>query len=118
MLPFRLMDMRPEWIDALKTWADGNKSIAELWLFGSRAKGTANPDSDVDVAILLMPPTGKTNWALFNYVKHFEDWKAELGAVLDWPVSLTYIGPKADMDAEVRSTGVCLWRREDEGHRA
>jgi predicted nucleotidyltransferase len=105
------MDMRAEWIDAFRSWAAGNNSIAELWLFGSRAKGTARQDSDVDVAVLLIPPTGKTNWALFNYVKHLDDWKADLARALDWPIGLTLIGPNTDMDAEVRKTGVRIWRR-------
>ena len=47
------MNMREEWIEALRAWAVGNDSIAELWLFGSRAKGTAQPNSDIDIALLV-----------------------------------------------------------------
>jgi predicted nucleotidyltransferase len=104
--------MRDEWITALKCWAAGNGSVLELWLFGSRAKGTAHEDSDIDIALLLMPPDGDHNWALGNYFVLFDDWKAELRSAVNWPVSLVAIGPKFDMDEEVRRTGVRLWRRQ------
>jgi|GEM_PF-2774845 len=103
--------MRDEWIEALRRWAVNNENIAELWLFGSRAKGTAHPMSDIDIAIQLMPPTGNHNWALANFIEFFDDWKAELRNTINWPVSLVAIGSNYDMDAEVRKTGICLWRR-------
>jgi hypothetical protein len=34
------MNMRDEWIAALRTWAANYDCVLELWLFGSRAKGT------------------------------------------------------------------------------
>jgi len=36
-----LMDMRDEWIVALRQRAASNAAVSELWFFGSRAKGTA-----------------------------------------------------------------------------
>ncbi|WP_409566226.1 nucleotidyltransferase domain-containing protein [Methylobacterium sp. J-070] len=44
------MDMPIEWVDAIRAWAAGNKNVAEVWLFGSRAKGTV-PESDVDLGL-------------------------------------------------------------------
>ena len=105
------MDIRDEWIAALRHWAENNGSVLELWIFGSRAKLTAHKDSDIDIAVLLMPPDGKHNWALANWVEFFDQWKAELKSALDWPVSLTAIGKGFEMDDEVRSTGVRIWRR-------
>lgn len=100
--------MRDEWIAALRRWAANNDSVAELWLFGRRANGTGHLKSDIDVAIELMPPIGNHNWALANFVQFIEDWKAELRNAVDWPIRLVAIGPNYEMDAEVRSTGVCL----------
>src|SRR5258706_3337093 len=51
------MDMRDEWIAALRAWAANNDCVRELWLFGSRANGTPPPDSDIDIALALMPPS-------------------------------------------------------------
>ena len=106
------MDMRDEWIAALRAWAAKNECVRELWLFGSRAKGTSKAESDIDIALSLMPPDGKTNWALATYVELFDDWKAELGAAVNWPVSLVAVGPKFEMDDTVRTTGIILWRRD------
>ena len=36
-------------------WAQETNAVHELWLFGSRAKDTARRDSDVDIAVSLMP---------------------------------------------------------------
>jgi hypothetical protein len=58
------------------------------------------------------PPDGKTNWALAAYVESFDDWKTELGAAVNWSVSLVAIGPKFEMDEIVRTTGIVLWRRD------
>ena len=35
-----LMDMRDEWLRDLRSWASKNESVRELWLYGSRARGT------------------------------------------------------------------------------
>jgi predicted nucleotidyltransferase len=34
------------------------RRVAAIWLFGSHAQGTANPASDVDLAVLCDPPLG------------------------------------------------------------
>jgi predicted nucleotidyltransferase len=115
MIPYRdtiIMDMRDKGIAALRAWATNNDCALELWLFGSRAKGTSDPDSDIDIALTLMPPSGKTNWALAAYVEAFDDWKAEFRAAVNWSVSLVAIGPKFEMDDTVRDTGIVLWRRD------
>ena len=48
------MDMRDEWVAALRAWAAKNECVRELWLFGSRAKGTSEAESDIDIALSLM----------------------------------------------------------------
>jgi predicted nucleotidyltransferase len=47
-----------------RSWASANGNVRELWLFGSRAKGNSRPESDVDLALVLMPPDNKHDWAL------------------------------------------------------
>ena len=49
------MDMPDDWLRELRSWAKDNGNVRELWLFGSRAQGCARPDSDVDLAIALVP---------------------------------------------------------------
>jgi predicted nucleotidyltransferase len=42
-----------ELVDALREILHGDARVVAAWLFGSEARGTARPDSDVDVAVLL-----------------------------------------------------------------
>ena len=101
------MDIREEWISALRSWASKHDSIRELWLFGSRAEGRSKPDSDVDVAIALVP----TGWALGIYEARGDEWQRELGMIVGRHVSLEAILPDTKEDAYVRSTGKLLWAR-------
>jgi predicted nucleotidyltransferase len=43
----------PSVVDRLRTALSAESGIACAWLFGSRARGEARADSDVDVAVLL-----------------------------------------------------------------
>ena len=67
------MDMSDEWLRGLRAWASANANVRELWLFGSRADGHAKPESDVDLAIALMPD------ALGNYYALGDGWQREKG---------------------------------------
>ena len=52
--------------------------ISRLWLFGSRARGDAGPDSDVD--LLYEPMPGKSLWEICPFI---EDAKEILGVSVD-----------------------------------
>jgi predicted nucleotidyltransferase len=38
--------------------------VDRVWLFGSQARGTAKPDSDVDIAFQI-PPSARARWSEF-----------------------------------------------------
>jgi uncharacterized protein len=59
-------------VTALAAHLAAEPAIVCAWLFGSRARGTARPDSDVDVAVLAELPRG--------IERH--DWKWDLEARL------------------------------------
>ncbi len=42
-----------EQIDRIRTFLDERFGLDTLWVYGSEAKGTARPDSDVDLAALF-----------------------------------------------------------------
>jgi predicted nucleotidyltransferase len=106
------IDLPELWRDELIAWAQRTNAIAELWLFGSRAKGTSRPDSDVDIAVSLMPPVRNHDWALTTYLALSVDWQRQLEKMVGRHVSLTAIVPDTPGDTEVRATGVLLWRRK------
>jgi predicted nucleotidyltransferase len=99
-----------EWLSGLRAWASKNGSVCELWLFGSRADGTSRLDSDVDIGIGLMPPSGNHNWALGNFAALKGEWQSELEAIVGRHVSLENITPDNPGNARVR-TWELLWKR-------
>jgi predicted nucleotidyltransferase len=103
------MDMRGEWLRGLRSWASDNGSVRELWLFGSRATGRSTPESDVDIALALMPAKDGTHWALGNYFALHGEWKRQLEAIVGRHVSLEAIEPNTPEDEAVRRSGVLLW---------
>jgi predicted nucleotidyltransferase len=105
------MDMREEWLRGLSSWASKNESVRELWLFGSRVRGDSREDSDVDLAIALMPPVGKHDWALGSYSALGDVWQRELETIVGRHVSLEAIMPGTGADASVRRCGRLLWAR-------
>jgi predicted nucleotidyltransferase len=98
-------------VKSLRDWAEANGSVKELWLFGSRAKGTSRFESDVDIAVALMPAQGRHNWALGNYVDQQPQWKEQLETIVGRKVDLCLILPDTSLDVEVRMTGKLLWTR-------
>jgi len=105
------VDLPDNWRDGLIGWARVTPAVSELWLFGSRAKGTARPESDVDIAIALMPPKQSHDFALRDYLAHANEWRLKLEQIVQRHVSFTAIVPDTPADEEVRSTGILLWKR-------
>lgn len=107
------MDMRPEWVTGIRAWGDANPNLAEIWLFGSRAKGCARPDSDVDLALVLAPADGAHDWALGNYFAVGAEWRAALETIVGRHVSLELFPRPTEVlhenIAEARGSALCLW---------
>jgi len=103
--------MREEWLRDLRSWASKNENVRQLWLFGSHARGNSREDSDVDLAIALMPPVGKHDWALGNYSALGDVWQGQLETIVGRHVSLEAIVPGNDADVRVRRCGRLLWAR-------
>lgn len=82
------MQLKETWLPDIRAWAEANDSIQEVWLFGSRAREDASDDSDVDLAITLMPPKGNHDWAFGNYQALGDKWQKELEAIVGRHVSL------------------------------
>jgi len=94
------MQLPEAWLQGIRAWAEANNSVREVWLFGSRARGDATEDSDVDLALALVPPQGKHDWAFGNYCAHWAQWQTELEAIVGRHVSLVI--------------PLVLWRRDGE----
>ena len=88
-------------------WAQRNQKIREIWLFGSRARGTAKPDSDIDLAITL---TSHPNW-LPIYLAFADKWQNEIATLTNSKVSLQ---PFLRLPDEARQEAILLWSRESQ----
>lgn len=103
------MDISDEAAERLRAWAAAQNAVRGLWLFGSRAKGTSRPDSDFDIALVLAPPEGSTDWALGDYICLSDEWRAELRSLVGGQVSMVAVRDDLDMPFDPRATGIQLW---------
>ncbi len=71
---------------ALRRWAELHPLIREIHIFGSRVKGTAHPESDLDLAIHADQRPGDSGATTVHFEQ--EDWQAELSHLLDIPVDV------------------------------
>ena len=113
----RDVGLSSDWTAAAAAWAEANECVNELWLFGSRAKGTARADSDVDLGVVLTPPSGNgTDWALALAFEHKRSWRHELEEAIGvWHVSLELFGRPGEEEpdelVQIRTYAQCLWAR-------
>jgi predicted nucleotidyltransferase len=71
------IDLSEEQLSAIAQWAEQTRYISEVRLFGSRAKGTSRPDSDIDVAVTIAGDIpGQTPAGL--YTRFATSWREEL----------------------------------------
>jgi hypothetical protein len=86
---------------AVANWAAGEPLIRRVYLFGSRAKGTARPDSDIDLAILhsIDPAVAgacpKDQEHQFTWWDHRERWTLELQARLEGRADVHQLFPES-----------------------
>ena len=104
--------MRDELKRGLREWADANMYVRQLWVFASRGRGDVQEDSDVDIALALMPGDGRTDGAIEAYLHLEGEWKQQLKAIVGRNVSIGVIVPGGDADERVRREGVLLWARD------
>ncbi len=70
----------------LRAWATKHPEIIEIWVIGSRARGSARPDSDLDLTMQLDPSKGYNSNEDAVLIHNRAKWSAELTALLGLPV--------------------------------
>lgn len=103
--------MTDEQIGAVAAWASSIDAIAAVWLFGSRSRNEAGPDSDYDFALELRPKIGDHDWAFGDYVFKERAWKAALRSLVNGEVSLVP-WREPDLDGPFDPRVILLWKRE------
>lgn len=72
----------------LRQWAEANPLIGELRIFGSYAKGTATPDSDLDVAVRVVRKLPGDTSVWVTALCECPRWGEELSRVLGVKVDM------------------------------
>jgi predicted nucleotidyltransferase len=106
------MSIPEPWLRGIQEWAQRNDIVQEVWLFGSQARGDAREDSDIDLAIVIPSPAGRTDGDLWKYFAHGDSWQTDLAAIVGRRVSLQAMRPNTEKYAEIRGDGILLWRRD------
>lgn len=83
-----------EWRDIIRQWASTLPLITGIWLYGSRVKGGAREDSDLDVAFTCVGDRNES--ALTTVIFNRQKWEAALQALLPVKVHLQYADPDED----------------------
>jgi len=93
---------------AIVEWAAQRSEIAEVWLYGSRARGDHREDSDIDLAIVMKG--GNPDARFLRWPDKPEVWAAALQ--LSRPVDPEWYDPDADLNIgpSVRRDGILLYR--------
>ena len=98
-------------IEAIRGWARHEPLISEVFLFGSRAKGTATDESDTDLALRF---TVDNSLVVGVFRRHGRKWQDDLRTLTGLDVSLShlagpYITPKHE--AAVAEHGIKLYSK-------
>ncbi|MCL2364364.1 MAG: nucleotidyltransferase domain-containing protein [Defluviitaleaceae bacterium] len=95
-------------LDPIICAAQLDPQVERVYLFGSRARGTANAFSDVDIAIICTQPA-QVNRVTLNIAAE----------KINAPVSFTYIQSNTfqtddhplHVSASIKKEGILLWQR-------
>ena len=78
-----------EIVRVLSDWASGVQCITRVFLFGSRAKGNNDSESDLDIAMELEPESGDAN-GLATWIVKSDRWQMELHKMIPYKIDLQY----------------------------
>ena len=98
------------WIAAIQQWASNESLVQEAYIYGSRAKGVARPDSDLDIAIRLSGDTEEQRTE--NWIFEGEQLTSGLDSLLPITVHLEAIG-EGDLVVQpaVLEHGILIFQR-------
>jgi predicted nucleotidyltransferase len=102
--------------DSIARWAAENPEVRRVWVFGSRAKDTHRPDSDIDVAVEL-EPVADSEETLTRWIAHAEVWKAQLQNLIAPQVDLEWFDPDGgtpNIEAGLNDSKVLVYERASE----
>tara|TARA_R100000365_G_C2707516_1_gene43972 strand:- start:126 stop:482 length:357 start_codon:yes stop_codon:yes gene_type:complete len=95
-------------------WALGRPEVRTVYLYGSRARGDNNADSDIDLAIRLFPGAGDSS-TLATWIFWKVEWDETPDLMLSHPVHLEWYEEDQDLEyvgKGVERDGIILFTRD------
>jgi uncharacterized protein len=102
--------------DSVARWAAENPDVRRVWVFGSRAKDTHRPDSDIDIALEL-EPVGDSEETLTRWIVNSDLWRSQLQGRIDAKVDLEWFDPDGStrtIEAGLSDAKVLIYERASE----
>jgi len=78
--------------EAIAQWAAANPHVRRMWLYGSRAKGTHRPNSNINIAVEL-DPVGDSEETLAVWMANAGLWQSQLQSRIAPAVDLQWFDP-------------------------
>jgi predicted nucleotidyltransferase len=98
------------WLSEIESWAECEPLVLEAYVFGSRAKGCARLDNDLDVALAMVGETEGEKDA--NWICEADRLKRALGIRLPVSLDLWAVGVDDEkVGPAVREHGILVFRR-------
>jgi len=97
--------------DVVTDWAYSHREIECVFLFGSRARGDSTPDSDIDLALVVVGILGENADTRYFYNKNV--WKDQLESALGRSINIVRLidHGKPEIQASIARDGVLLYER-------
>jgi predicted nucleotidyltransferase len=102
-------------VRALRSWAEGQRHVRRLWVFGSRLKGTQREDSDLDVAVEI-DARGSDESAAVSWVGYRHECEQDLTGLTGFRVQLhpfDLADPASNVVAYVSCCAALVYAREN-----
>lgn len=81
-------ELRPA-AEIIRRWASTKPFVQRVWIYGSRAKGTASPESDLDIATEI-DPIGNDENSYISFHHEVDGWLTELQPQLSYKLHLKW----------------------------
>lgn len=80
---------------AVATWASTQPLVRKAYLFGSRVRGTHQPESDLDVAVELLTLPGDSN-PFTTWIGEAQRLKASIAGIVPVNIDLNWYGGEVE----------------------
>ncbi len=99
-------------VDCLAQWSENQARLRKLWVFGSRVKGTAREDSDLDVAFEIYPLVSPEEKDHFQALT-LPVWEKELNKLSPWEIHLVpWAGSNTNVAGYVAEQNILVYDRD------